>query len=379
MSIAAAMSEDNLEQNKSVPQKSIGVNEYYTNDFEIMSEKSHCNRNGTKFENPYHVINELELKLGKKIKGNHRKVLEFIAKENLSWTFSTIRDLESELKTISFESLKKILSRAVDNGILVIHPEKKGHSNQYVLSNLQDYVVSEKKLKVDAGADDCNKNQIELFTLFFFRIISEFISQNKMMFHHIVFSSELNDDDDYAYLDWYIPSTKNKARKHEFKLSRLRSCVVNIYPNKSVTIAIKCSKDPFDLLSIEGINKLHADCGKILNEIINSTNNPQPLITDIPDWKIVQIDAAYDIPLHEIEPNLSKISEIYGRQDYLISVWPKCLRIKHLNRIYQIYLKILPTHGYSLRIEQRFGFNYLQPTVDEFKDHLCRGKYSENS
>jgi len=351
-----------------------------TNNFKNSNEKSSHNKDKTpKFENSYHVINELESKLKTKINGNLRKVLEFIAHANLSRSYPTRRDIEAGLKTISFESLKKILGRAVDKELLIIHPDKKAHSYQYVLRNLQDCVTREKELKADAEDDTCNENQIELHITFLIEIISEFISRNKMMFHHLVFSSELDDDDDYARLNWCIPSNKNKARKHEFRLSRHRSCNVTISPNKNVAIAIKCSKDPFDLFSIEGINELNADCGKILNEIINSTKNPQPLIADIPDWKIVQIDAAYDIPQHEIQHDLAKISEVYSRQNNLIAVWPRCLRIKHLNQIYQIYLKVLPTHGPCLRLERRFGFKNLQPTVDVFKDHLYLEKDSENS
>ena len=45
------------------------------------------------FEYLYQVINELENLLGIKIKGNLRKIVEFIAKENLSESLPSLEDI----------------------------------------------------------------------------------------------------------------------------------------------------------------------------------------------------------------------------------------------------------------------------------------------
>ena len=150
-----------------------------------------------------------------------------------------------------------------------------------------------------------------------------------------------------------MPSKKNKAKICEFRLSRHRSCIVTIYPSSTVTIVIRCSKDPFDLFSKDGIFKLTAICGQILEKIIEQTRNFKPLKTEILNWRIIQIDAAYDIPL---------------KQDAMSLNWLGCLRIKHLLQIYQIYVKMLPNKGRCLRLERRFSFKTLQPDIETFEN-----------
>ena len=133
------MNKENIDLIKNVPQKSIGVQK---NDIHISNALNgnplSIREKGIEFENPYDIVNHLETLLNRKIKGkNIRRVFEYTAKSNCSGNCSTSKEMIDKLD-ISYQTMKKILNRAVKNKMLVIHPEKKGHNYQYVLANMQD-------------------------------------------------------------------------------------------------------------------------------------------------------------------------------------------------------------------------------------------------
>ena len=59
---------------------------------------------------------------------------------------------------------------------------------------------------------------------------------------------------------------------------------------------IKCSNDPLYLTTFDVAN-FFSICGEILGVLKAETSNSEPLVDDVADWKVTQIDAAFDIPL----------------------------------------------------------------------------------
>jgi hypothetical protein len=317
------------------------------------------------YENPFDVVNELsELKeIG--IKGNKRRILEYIAKHNLAKEYSNSDEIGKELG-IPYSTLKKALYRYVKEQLLVLHPEKKGHRYRYVLYNMQDYDTTrvESTKRNNNSNDDLDMNELYQSALLLISILNTFIEDNHLTFHNISFITELNDKDDYFSLDWIIQSQKNKAKVHEFRVARHRSCVITIYPNGRVMIDIKCSMAPFDLFNIEGRNDLRTVCGQVFQEIIINLSNHSPLKIDISDWRLTQIDGAYDIQIRDIEEKMNEGK--LPHQHKTISLRRMgVLKIKHLDQIFQFYEKMLPT-GPSLRLEHRFLFKEPKPNIETF-------------
>ena len=111
-----------------VPQKAIGVKPdhkpvIHNQSEEHLSQKSSTAQAGLTqpnpkqyFENPFHVVWELEEDKGVRTRGNKKSVLECIAKHNLKNQCPTqkeiLRDLEESKKSkISDENLKKMMQR----------------------------------------------------------------------------------------------------------------------------------------------------------------------------------------------------------------------------------------------------------------------------
>ncbi len=267
---------------------------------------------------------------------------------------------------IPYETLKQALRRAVNRGLVVHHPEKNGHSFRYVLANMQDYPIHEKKSRKKNNSDmDIDINELCQSTALVMGILYEWTGKNHKTFHNISFSCELTDKDDYTLLQLDIFSQYNKAKVHEFRISRHRFCSITFYPNGRVTMIIRCSKEPFELFVDDGRNDLLTVCGQILHEIKIVTNNLDPLETDISDWKVYQIDGAYDIPIHEIEEKMTenKLSHEHGLLAF--RRWG-VIRIKDLYGLCQFYEKMMPLLGPCLRLERRFSFKNLQPDIETF-------------
>jgi hypothetical protein len=72
------------------------------------------------------------------------------------------------------------------------------------------------------------------------------------------------------------------------------------------------------------------------------------------DWQVLQVDVGFDIPFsspHYKNNSPSKESLTLSR------LFNGCLKVKHLDRVYQIYNKQLPIKGSCLRIEEQHPFS----------------------
>jgi hypothetical protein len=294
------------------------------------------------YENPYHVVNELEGIHGAKIKGIKRNVFEYIAKYNLKGQFPTQKDILKYLK-ITDENLKRIMRISCNEGLVCTHPKKIGNEYQYVLSNMQDII----KVKDIPKEKDMVKEEELLFEnsfeIFFQKVLS---NKPNPEFHHINLESNLLDNSDYYRLNWFVKSKNNKAKIFEKKISRHRSCKIMIYPNGKVIMMISTSKEPFEWYSREGWISFIAICGEIHQEIKNALGHNKPLNSDIYDWRITQVDIGYDVPL-----SFSKASFSF------IMPFNICVKVKILDRVFQVYSKRLPTKGSCLRIEEQCSFS----------------------
>ena len=294
------------------------------------------------YENPYHVVNELEEINGVIIKGIKRNVVECHSKMQFKRSMSYQKDILKNLK-ISDENLKKILQRSCKESLVCIHPVKIGNEYQYVLSNMQDII----KVKVIPKEKDTVKEEDTFiennFEKFFQRVLS---NKPNPEFHHINLESNLSDNSDYYMLNWDVKSNNNKAKIFEKKLSRHRSCKIVIYPNGKVIMMISASKEPFEWYSREGWISFIAICGEIHQEIKNALGYTKPLNSDIYDWRVTQVDIGYDIPLSSSKASFS-----------LTMPFNICVKVKLIDRVFQTYSKQLPTKGICLRIEEQCSFS----------------------
>jgi hypothetical protein len=305
------------------------------------------------YENPFHVVDELREKHAVKINGVKKEVFERIAKCNLKGRCPTQKEILKDLK-ISDENLKKIMQRSCKDGLVITHPERLGNEYQYVLANMQHIVKVKKSCIVSVGAEE------EAGRLLMERSMENFFLQvlknrPNPEFHNISLASELQDKCDYHNLrDWPLPSTKNKAKTFEKRVSRHRSFKIMVYPNGTVNINIAASRQPFEWHCREGWIDFIAICGQIDNEIKNTLSHTEPLKSKIYDWQVLRMHVGYDIPLSN--PHGKNNSPPKGSFE-LTGHFNGCIKVKHLDRIYQIYDKQLPWKGICLRIEEQHAFS----------------------
>jgi hypothetical protein len=174
---------------------------------------------------------------------------------------------------------------------------------------------------------------------------------------------------DYDRINWRIRSNNNKGKIFELKISEYRHCEFIVYPKGTVSMVIKCSNDPLYLTTLDDVANFFSICGEILGILKAETSNSEPLVEDVPDWKVTQIDAAFDIPLTGAEDH--DPHEGSNRQKGLLSYSNfGTFRLKYLGYFYQLYLKNVLYKGKVLRIERRFSFLESQPTVNMIKDRI---------
>ena len=284
------------------------------------------------------MVSELEETNGVKTRGNKKSVLECIAKYNLKGQCPTQKEILSDLKKITDESLKKIIQRIRKMGLVITHPEKIGNEYQYVLSNRQDIIkvnkVTKKNGTVNENEDLLLENSIEKF---FLQVLKNKVNPE---FHNITLASQLSDNGDYHQIhNWLMPSQeKNKAKTFEKRISRHRLFKIVIYPNGKTIINIAASRQPFEWHFREGWTDFIVLCGEINNEIKNALSHNEPLKSRIYDWQVLQVDVGYDIPLS----NLDKKNGSSSKGSFTFSrLFNECLNVKHLDRVYQIYNKQL--------------------------------------
>lgn len=314
------------------------------------------------YENPFHVVNELEEKHEVSISGLKRNVLECIAKCNLKGQCPTQKEIleHSKVLKISGESLKKIMQRSCGKGLVLTHPERVGNEYQYVLSNMQDIVKTGNVAKRNSTAkrdkdgkgereDNALENSLENF---FLQILK---NKPNPEFHNITLESKLQDNGDYHNLhNWDMPSPKNKAKIFKKMISRKRSFNIMIYPNGTTIINIEASQQPFGWQCRDGWIEFIGICGQILQVIIDVLSYSRPLTSEIYDWQILQMDVGYDIPIST--PNGKGNLPSKGSFE-LARPFNGCIKVKHLDRTYQVYDKQLPHRGSCIRIEERHSFS----------------------
>jgi hypothetical protein len=320
------------------------------------------------FANSFDVINEWERIHSKKIKGRLRAIGEYVANENLSRKLPTNKDIRVHLG-ISKEYCKKILTKARQLGLLAKHEKRSGHQYRYFVTNIQNYLICEKnEAKSEESEEEVN---IEKDLLLPLSLLDDLIEHENLSFHHINLKSELKDSSDYDRLNWEVRSNKNRGKVFELKLSQYRRCELIVYPKGTVNMIIKCSNDPIYLTTLHDITNFFSICGEILGVLKAETSNSEPLTDEVPNWKITQIDAAFDIPLAVQDLNQANFSKKKG--------WLSCsnfgtFRLKYFGQFYQMYSKNILHKGKVLRIEKRFSFLEIQPTAPMIKDRIRRRK-----
>ena len=140
--------------------------------------------------------------------------------------------------------------------------------------------------------------------------------------------------------------------------------------NGSMAMIIRCSKHPFALFSFEGLLDFNTACGQILDKIMEYSSNSEPLSSKVPGWKVMQIDAALDIPIKNMENYSDAESGGKKNKETISFNWLGVVKVKHLNQLYQIYNKILPSKGHCLRIENRLSFKSPQPNMAMLLDNF---------
>lgn len=330
---------------------------------------------------PREIVDDLEITWNIKTKGNLRKILEKIAEWNLKKKYPKIKDIL--VKGVSYETKKKIFTRAKERNLIVIHPKKFGHSNRYALSNMQDFEVNTKwERKIKPAQEIMNVDEIFLGSTFCIDAVREMLLHTSIEFHHIMITTTLQSRDDYKYFNWDIPSQKNKAKVNDFPLSRYRGCKVTLYPNGRIIVVIYSSKYPFNLFSYEGLVEFNTVCGQIYENIVKYLRI-KVLFTGEPlDWSVVQIDGAYDIKVVDLQRALDRLNSRKIKVEnggYISFRFPKVgLQIKYLHQLFQIYTKRLPYKGECVRIENRLSFKRPYPILrDIIYNYSDKNKNSE--
>jgi hypothetical protein len=364
------MTNSDIVLSKNVPQNSIGVSTTTDHKSTLTPRKVVPITNyDEKFENANHVVDELVKLKGIEVKGKRRRILEYIAKCVLRSHYPTSKEIGDSLN-IKKVALKKFLYRLRKLDLVVLYPTKEGRYQRYSLYNMQDFDLnfedeyySGKKINSKNSGNDHQFTGIE-HILLQMAAVSQLADTEKILFHHISLSSKFDSKEHYLSLKWK-KYQRNKGKTIEYRISRNRSCIITVYPTNTVTIVIKCSKDPYDLISDDGYTNFVGDCGEIHRMIKDEMGINQVLLDNISDWKVIQIDCALDIKTKDIEDLLN------SQQKYRNVTFksPGTVRVKDLNQIYQIYTKYLPTKGACLRIEKRLSFNKDQPTLPQVIDH----------
>ena len=320
--------------------------------------------------NSFDVINEWEQMHGKRIMGKLRDVSEYVAKQNLSKKLPTNKDIRVHLR-ISKEYCKKILTKGRRIGLLAIHQKRSGHQYRYYVTNIQDHTILQDDATITEASDDDEEINLEKDLLIPLAILDDLMERENISFHHISLKSTLKDISDYARISWKVGSDSNKGKIFELKISEYRQCEFLVYPKGTVSMIIKCSNDPLYLKTPEDVADFFSICGEIMGVLKAETSNSSPLVDDVAKWKLTQFDAAFDIPMATPKnPNQPKDS---NKQKGLLSYSNfGTFRLKYLGQLYQMYSKNVLHKGNVLRIERRFSFLGMQPTITMFR-HVIEG------
>jgi hypothetical protein len=317
-------------------------------------------------DSPESLVDELESVYHIKIKGKLRILLLNIAALNLEKKYPVMREVM--IMGVSYEAHKKMYARAKQKGLIVTHPKKKGRSDRYVLSTIQDIDIDDKpKRKLKPSQEIMNVNEILLGSAFCIDAVKQMLNRTSIEFHHITITTSLQVPDDYRYFKWDIPSKKNKAKVMDFPLSRLRGCKITLYPNGRIIVVIYSSKYPFNLFSYEGLIEFNTVCGQIYEHIVKFLRVKMLLTSEPLDWEVTQIDGAYDIKVVDLQRALDRLNNqkiSLDKGGYISFRFPKPhIKIRYLHQLFQIYTKRLPYKGECLRLENRLSFDKSYPRL----------------
>jgi hypothetical protein len=330
--------------------------------------------NGRTPINSFDVINEWEQIHDKKIKGKLREVSEYVAKENLSKKLPTKKEIKVYVG-ITNEYCKKILTKSRRIGLLAIHQKRTGHQYKYYVTNIQNHVILKDESTEESEDEEVDIERDLLLPLV---LLDDLMERENLSFHHINLKSKLRDISDYHRIDWTIQSDSNKGKIFELKLSQYRRCEFIVYPKGTVNMIIKCSNDPLYLTNSDDVADFFSNCGEIVSILKAETSNSEPLIDDVANWRVTQIDAAFDLPLSG--PQYHDKSKLSNKKKGFLSYSNfGTFRLKYLGHFYQMYSKNVLHKGKILRIERRFSFLDIQPTVDMILERIVKQKDLENS
>jgi hypothetical protein len=316
--------------------------------------------------NSFDVINDWEQIHDTKIRGKLREVSEYVAKQNLCKKLPTNKDIRVHLM-ISKEYCKKILTRARRVGLLAIHQNRSGHQYRYYVTNIQNHITLKDEITKSTEESEDEEVNIEKDLLLPLALLDDLMNRKNLSFHHINLKSRLRDMTDYDRLEWRIQSSSNKGKIFELKLSQYRRCEFIVYPKGTVSMIIKCTNDPLYFTTVDDITNFFSICGEIASVLKAETSNSEPFAEEVADWKLTQIDAAFDIPLEVQDVNQSTFSKKKGVLSYSNF---GTFRLKYFGQFYQMYSKNILKKGKVLRIERRFSFLDIQPTVTMIRDNM---------
>jgi hypothetical protein len=346
---------------ENIPKKVIGVKETTvglpiasipTTAIEDVIFETETVKSNTTTLDSHEVINDWEQLNSKRIKGKLRTIGEYVAKQNLSKKYPTTKEIRIHSR-ISKEYCKKILGKACRIGLLKTHEQRSGHQYRYYVTNIKDYIILEEDRS--KAVDNDQEINIEKDLMMPLAILDDLMEHENISFHHISLKSKLRDITDYELIKWRVKSDSNKGKVFELKLSQYRRCVFIVSPNGRVNMIIKCSDDPLYLKTPDDVADFFSICGEIHGVLKAETKNSEPLIEDVPDWKLTQFDAAYDISL--TGTNDSDQHEVSNRQRGLLSFSNfGTFRLKYLGHFYQCIQKMscIRVKSYALKGDFRF-------------------------
>lgn len=298
------------------------------------------------------ILANLEYKIKRKLTKKERSLLTFIAVYNYYKKGVTKTMLQNEVG-LTVDYAEKWIFNLRNNGLLISSKIRKGHMMTYFLSNMQNYIPSE-KIKISSKHNrysDYGDIEENILTILF-----QYLSNNSGVFHNFRLLTKLKDKSHYEFLKtsnndmWSLQSDKNKVKVLNFRLSIHRTIDIQVAPNGTIEIYIRASKDPYDLHHDLGLSEFFVDLGKII-EILETELRSSMVLENFHDWYIVRVEYNYDIEGLDIK---------------YLSTGTSILQVKHLSHLYQFYTKRLPNKGLVLRLEKHFSFTKPYKNLKEF-------------
>lgn len=333
------------------------------------------------------IVDELQERFRIPIRGWNRNILVEMAQlhtdKRRGFIAPTIKTLHIRLKIkklkmngkfIEYNNLRKKIKRLHKKGLIVYLPDRNGHAYQYVLSNMQDLVPLKERNNKDVDNQLSSTQQStdeKLMESMFYQIITRksidydnYSNNNNIEpepeFHHIQLKSRLREPQEYYEVlakdnNWNRSSDKNQGLKYEGRISRNRTYTVMVYPNGTVIIMIRCTKDPFRWFPREDWLALYEICNKIHQILRDSLylglSNPLVHSTYF-DWIVTQLHLGYDYQMHDGNEKGKEITKLDMPR------FNDAIKVRNLDGVAcQAYVKRLPNKGTVTRIEEHLNFS----------------------